>query len=127
MNYSNTNDARIPDLLDVLTEAILGGQDDLDQIIEKYDIPLAKIEGLVDLIHGLRHMLVRHEPSKKFARELKRDLLGSERRLPGRAQIAAGVAAAAAGAGVVLFARHRWGDDSTQNAWVPALQRLWHR
>lgn len=114
------------DLFDVLTEALLNEQYDIDHIVEEYDIPRSKVAGLVGLIDSLREALAVQKPSEEFVQSLKLELLGNNdgllnrlRALPGRVQIAAGLALVA---GFVLISRRRLTNDEEATTEVPALQ-----
>ena len=126
-----TTNSRTQDLLDILTEAVLGKQDNLDDIIQQHNIPHDQIEGLVDLVQKLHAVFVNQQPSGNFIKQLKRDLLGQNdqvlaplRNLRGRAQIAAGAAGLAAFAGVTLMIARRYlGESSSEGTEIPVLQQ----
>jgi hypothetical protein len=126
-----TTKPQIYDLLDILTEAVLGQQDNLDEIIQQHDIPHDQIEGLADLIQKLHTVLGSQQPSGKFIKQLKRDLLRQNdqilaplRNLRGRTQVAAGAAGIAAFAGLTLMIARRYlGASSSDGAEIPVLQQ----
>ncbi|GAB4519405.1 MAG: hypothetical protein OHK0046_28230 [Anaerolineae bacterium] len=124
-----TDQNHMDDLLTALTEALLDEQYDLDHLIEEYNIPRTRVDGFVDLISNLRDVLAIQQPSDDFIKHLKQELVGSGdglwervRALPGRVQIAAGVALIA---GFVLISRRRTpGDEpAAQPAEIPVLQQ----
>ncbi|MBL8154936.1 MAG: hypothetical protein JNM70_12195 [Anaerolineae bacterium] len=124
-----TSDLELQALLSAVTDALLADdQADLDGIIRQYDVPRTQVDGLVWLIRRLHVTLVGAQPSKRFVRRLKHDLVGTERSsvvariryLPPRVQIAAGVALVA---GFMLLTYRRLMDDSRREKQeVPALQ-----
>lgn len=123
---TDTTDLKFADLLAAVTDALLAQQQDIDHIVRQYDVPRSSVDGLISLIHRLHLMLVGQQPSDKFVRRLKQDLVGghsgvihSLRYLPARVQIAAGVALVA---GFMLFARRRLIDDAKPPE-VPLLQQ----
>jgi hypothetical protein len=124
-----TSDLELQSLLSAVTDALLADeQADLDGIIRQYAVPRTEVDSLVWLIRRLHMTLVGAQPSKRFVRRLKHDLVGSHRQgvvariryLPPRVQIAAGVALVA---GFMLLTYRRLVDESRREKQeVPALQ-----
>ena len=123
-------DLHMQNLMDTLTDAVLNNQDDVDTILRQYDVPYENVASLIEVIQRLHAALSIQEPSKNFIKHLKRDLFDLQSRgkarssaLPGRVQIAAGVAAGvAAVAGVALIAaRHYLAEHSSEGTEVPVL------
>lgn len=124
-----TSDLELQALLSAVTDALLADeQADLDGIIRQYDVPRTQVDSLVWLIRRLHVTLVGAQPSKRFVRRLKHDLVGTERSnvvariryLPPRVQIAAGVALVA---GFMLLTYRRLIDESRREKQeVPVLQ-----
>ncbi len=127
MNASeNPMDHQIETLLDVITEALLAEQYDIDHIVREYDVPESRVNGLVDLIHDLRDLLFTQPVSDDFVKRLKEDLIGKKdgvfdrlRYLPGRVQIAAGLTLVA---GFMLISRRRFVDSSADGGDLGVLQ-----
>jgi hypothetical protein len=124
-----TSDLELQSLLSAVTDALLADeQADLDGIIRQYDVPRTQVDSLVWLIQRLHMTLVGAQPSKRFVRRLKHDLIGTERGsvvariryLPPRVQIAAAVALVV---GFMLLTYHRLLDESRrEKRELPALQ-----
>lgn len=124
-----TSDLELQSLLSAVTDALLADeQADLDGIIRQYDVRRTEVDSLVWLIRRLHVTLVGAQPSRRFVRRLKHDLVGTERSsvvariryLPPRVQIAAGVALVA---GFMLLTYRRVVDESRREKQeVPALQ-----
>lgn len=107
-----TLDANMDDLLSALTDALLAGDDDVNAIVNQYNVPRSNVNTFLGLIRRLHLSLTGVQPSQKFVTTLKQDLLNGEKRglvsrvryLPARVQIAAGVVAVA---GFMLLSRRR--------------------
>lgn len=106
-------------LLTAVTDALLADQSNLNSIIRGYDVPQEQVTVFIQLIERLHHNLTGVQPSKRFVRRLKQDLIVNKennvlsrvRHLPPRVQIAAGIALVA---GFMLFSRHRLVSDARQ-------------
>lgn len=113
MAYSNQSD--LQDLLAAVTDALLAEEKHLDHILRQYNTSPQQAAGFIMLIQRLQRTLVGVQPSKRFVRRLKQDLIAIEqynvitrvRRLPARVQIAAGIALIA---GFMLISRRRVHD-----------------
>lgn len=113
MAYSNQSD--LQDLLAAVTDALLDEEKHLDHILRQYNTSPQQAAGFITLIQRLQRTLVGVQPSKRFVRRLKQDLIAIEqynvitrvRRLPARVQIAAGIALIA---GFMLISRRRVHD-----------------
>jgi type VI protein secretion system component VasF len=123
-------DGQLQDLLAAVTDALLADEStDLDTIVAQYHVPHEDVAGLVTIVRRLHVMLVGAQPSRRFVRRLKSDLMGAPQRgmvsrirhLPPRVQIAAGVALIA---GFMLLTRRRMLDDARHEAQdIPLLQQ----
>lgn len=104
-------------LLTAVTDALLADQTDVSRLISTYDVPQDQALAFVRLIERLHHNLAGVQPSKRFVRRLKQDLIVNKennvlsrvRHLPPRVQLAAGIALVA---GFMLFSRHRLINDA---------------
>jgi hypothetical protein len=127
---TDTSGTSIEDLLSAVTDALLAEDEgDLKQVTARYRGPQADVEHYVSLIRRLHLSLAGVQPSPRFVRRLKHDLMGTPdrnvvsrmRHLPARVQIAAGVALVA---GFMLFSRRRMLQDAqeeTGQETAPAL------
>jgi hypothetical protein len=113
-----TSQSAIENLLSAVTDALLQEEGDLETIIRHYDVPRGDVEGFIGLIRRLHVYMVGVQPSRRFVRRLKQDLIGEQygmiarfRHLPPRVQIAAGVALVA---GFMIFQRRRMAVDSQE-------------
>jgi hypothetical protein len=121
-------EVQLLDLLSAVTDALLADDSaDVDTIITQYAVPRAEVDSLVEIIRRLHMTLVGAQPSRRFVRRLKHDLVGLSDRnvvariryLPARVQIAAGIALVA---GFMLLTRHRMLDEvKREKREVPAL------
>lgn len=126
-----TTNQQTQDLLDTLTNVVLGKQDNLDDIIREHDIPQNQVEDWVDLVQRLHSLYLNRQPSAKFVKQLKRDLLRDNeylfapfRNLQGRTQVAARAAGIAAFAGVTLMIARRYlTESSSEGTEIPVLQQ----
>lgn len=116
-----TQQNELQNLLSAVTDAILAEEANLDSILNQYQVSHEQVTGFVSLIYNLHQALVGVQPSKRFVRRLKQDLiatgnvnmLGRVRRLPPRVQIAAGVALVA---GFMLISRRRMMADAPEGS-----------
>jgi hypothetical protein len=116
-------------LLAAVTEAILHDEQDLDQIVSRYDVPRSELEGLVNVIRRLHVVLIGVRPSRRFAQRLRVELMGDQQRgvinrlryLPPRVQIAGGIVLVA---GFMLLSRRRaaLAEQATDAHEMPALR-----
>lgn len=112
MASTSYSDSHLHTLLSAVTESILDEQHDLERIFARYQVPRAEFDALISVIDRLHRVLVRVRPSRRFAQQLKLELLDVPnhgvlqrvRFLPPRVQIAAGVALLA---GFMLLSRRR--------------------
>lgn len=118
----------LQNLLDAVTEAIINDGQDLDDIVQRYAVPRADVEGLIKVIRRLHVVLVGVRPSRRFAQRLRQELMGQHQRnvinrlryLPPRVQIAGGIVLVA---GFMLISRRRYASleaDEPQEA--PAVR-----
>ncbi|RMG82233.1 MAG: hypothetical protein D6712_14990 [Chloroflexi bacterium] len=111
-----SRDEHLQNLLSAVTDALIAGDEDVEAIVEQYEVPRQDVDNLVRLVRRLHVTLVGQEPSKRFVRRLKQDLMGTPgwgvvtrvRRLPARVQIAAAIALVA---GFMLLTRRRLVED----------------
>jgi len=119
----------VQDLLNDLTDVLLSEQDSrqLNRLLRHYDEDSDQ-HRLLHLIQQIHRTLIWQEPSDKFTRRLKQDLMGTQesgvlarlRYLPARVQVAAGVAVVA---GFMLITRRRLTEPSDDTADVAVLQQ----
>jgi hypothetical protein len=109
-----------------MTQSILDGNDERAVRLSQNDVSLT---GLTSLIMRLRTTLAPQQPSDRFVRQLKQDLLGEPQSvlsklntLPARVRIATGVAAGLAGL-MWISRRHVRDEDDETPADLPALQQ----
>ncbi len=131
MASMDSSELNLENLLSAVTDALLAEQSDINAIIRRYDVKRANVDSFVAVIRRMHVVMVRQEPSEKFVRRLKQDLVGRNqgmvarvRYLPARVQLAAGVALLA-GSGVMLLIRRRVpllgeGEDRAE---IPLLQQ----
>ncbi|MBZ0296129.1 MAG: hypothetical protein K8L99_26460 [Anaerolineae bacterium] len=114
-----TQPSELQNLLSAVTDAILAEEADLDNILAQYQVPREQVTGFVALIKNLHQALVGVQPSKRFVRRLKQDLIATGnvnvlvrvRSLPPRVQIAAGIALVA---GFMIISRRRLMTDAQE-------------
>ena len=117
----NSDDMQIENLLSAVTDALLAENTNVDAIIRQYKVPRNDVESFVRVINRLHIALVGVQPSRRFVRRLKQDLVGAPNRnvlsrvrhLPPRVQIAAGIALVA---GFMLLSRRRMVHDLHQES-----------
>jgi hypothetical protein len=124
-----TNDLELQNLLSAVTDALLADKKgDIDGIIGRYAVPRAEVDSLIGIVRRLHLMMVGAQPSRRFVRRLKTDLIGIPERnvvariryLPPRVQIAAGIALVA---GFMLLSRRRMiADVQHEQQEIPVLQ-----
>lgn len=121
MSFSERPNSPIADLLSAVTDVMLSGDSNLDAVVRRYSVPRSEVEGFITVIRRLHVALVGVQPSRRFVRRLKNDLVGAQskniidrvRYLPPRVQIAAGIALIA---GFILFNRRRLVLEARENA-----------
>jgi hypothetical protein len=117
MHTLQPDDARIETFLAALTDALLAGSADTDALAVQYGIPRTQAASHARTIAALQMALVAVQPSRRFVRLLRHDLIGPEdsgvvasvRSLPPRVRVAAGLALLA---GFALLILRRGGADS---------------
>jgi hypothetical protein len=118
----NPPDTQLEKLYSAITDAIISeaSDEEINRLIDAHQVPHNReVDTLVGLILRLHTTLLGVQPSPKFAKELKRDLLhsyqegivGRIRRLPARVQIAAAVVFL--GGFLMIFSRRRADKVST--------------
>lgn len=124
------SDLELQNLLSAVTDALLTDDDqDIDVIVSHYAVPRTEVDGFIGVIRRLHLTLVGVQPSRRFVRRLKHDLVGQPendnvvariRYLPPRVQIAAGIALVA---GFMLLSRRRMAEESRrEKGEIPVLQ-----
>lgn len=121
MSNSSLSDAQIENLLSAVTDALLAEENDVEAIIDQYRVSRDDMNSLISVIRKLHVVLVGVQPSRRFVRRLKQDLVGVDNRnvisrvrhLPPRVQIAAGVALVA---GFMLLSRRRMIHEARQES-----------
>ena len=129
MSQSELNEVEMQNLLDALTNAVITEQNNVEIVIQRHGATSLDVDGFVQLIFNMREYFQPQDPADKFVRNLKRELTGHDERrfakmrnFPMRAQIAAILAAIAAG--FLLVLRRRLGGESLQDALdIPVLQQ----
>lgn len=118
----------IHDLLTAVTDAMLAENGDIDAALRRYGAARADVEQFIHLINRLHVSLAGVEPSQRFVRRLRQELIGSDdrsvltrvRHLPVRVQVAAGIALVA---GFMILSRRRLISDAAQETQeAPAVQ-----
>ena len=120
------SDVQIQNLLTSITDALLTGQTDMDQLEELQRDSSNDIKSLLHIIDQLEHVFISVQPSPHFVKRLRADLTGMDnsnmlirvRRLPPRVQIAAGLALVA---GFVILSRRRTNSDPVQEVQEAAI------
>ena len=116
MANTEMSNSQLENLLAAVTDALLVGEDNLDAIIDQYNVPRAEVNSLLWVIRRLHVALVGVQPSPKFVQHLREDLVGTTsykvvsrmRKLPPRVQV---TAALALFIGFMLFQRRRMAND----------------
>ncbi|MBZ0279057.1 MAG: hypothetical protein K8I60_23125 [Anaerolineae bacterium] len=109
----------LEDLLAAVTDAMLAESGQVDAIIGQSKLPREDIAAYIRVINRLHVALVGVQPSRRFVRRLKQDLIGAPERnvisrvrhLPPRVQIAAGLALVA---GFMFLSRRRMIHEARQ-------------
>lgn len=120
MTPYNTSERQLEDLLAAVTDALIAERRPADAVPSHLDAKRAEIEPYLGLIERLRSGLVAQQPSDRFVRRLKSELLGEPqrgvvsrmRRLPARVQIAAAFALLAGSGAMLIFRRRQPGLSS---------------
>lgn len=127
MSHSEHSDVEIQNLLDIITHQMVSEQCDIEAVLHDFEGQQDAIRPYAALVSRLHECLTPQTPSATFTRDLKRDLMGQQHNsrhplmyLPLRAQIAAALAAVAAGFLLMLRRRSAETRDSIE---VPALQQ----
>lgn len=115
----NSDDMQIENLLSAVTDALLAENNNIDAISRQYQVSRKEVDSFVRVINQLHLALVGVQPSRRFVRRLKQDLIGVPNRnvlsrvrhLPPRVQIAAGIALVA---GFMFLSRRRMVHDVSQ-------------
>lgn len=126
----DANEVQMQNILDRLTDAIRYDEDEAGQIMAEARQVSSDMPTFIRLIHRLNMTLQPQEPSERFVRQLHHELVGERpglihrvRTMPGRVQIATGIAAALAG--IMWISRRRiysQGAHLNETSEVPALQ-----
>lgn len=121
MPNADFENSSLEDLLSAVTDALLAESDKqgIDAAVAQYHVPRTDINTYLQVINRLHVALVGVQPSRRFVRRLKQDLIGTPERnvisrvrhLPPRVQIAAGIALVA---GFMFISRRRMIHDATQ-------------
>lgn len=121
MTHTELSEVELQNLLDDITESVVVDRYDVKTILRRYGLGAenSEIQEFATLIRLINQVMPSQTPSDRFLQNLKAELVGEEtrlfaalRRFPIRAQIAAGVAAVAAG---VLFISRRRDDKEMDN------------
>ncbi len=109
---SSPSDAQVQNLLSSVTDALLSGRTAVDHLAREYDVRAEQVDRLIDVIRRLHTAMTGVQPSRRFVRRLRIELVGETDRnlvtrfryLPPRVQVAAGVALVA---GLIILRRRR--------------------
>ncbi len=122
-------ESTLQNLLSAVTDALLRGEEDIDEIVAQHQVARPDVENWLKLIRTLHGVLVGVQPSPAFARRLESQLMGPSRasglirrvrRLPARVQIAALIALLA---GFMLITRRRLLEETRRDIGeAPALR-----
>ncbi len=129
MSHSDHKNSSLQDLLDAITDAMLQEQDEeVKAMLRRANAERAEVESATDLIDRLCSVLVKQQPSEKFVRKLREDLIGVDynvvnrlRYMPARVHIAAGLTLVAGG--LMLVTRRRGAEDADTLTEIPVLQQ----
>ncbi|PJF41289.1 MAG: hypothetical protein CUN54_02025 [Phototrophicales bacterium] len=121
MSNPDSPNTPLENLLSAVTDALIAGDSNLDSIVNQYGVPRAEVNHLLWIIRRLHVTFVGVQPSEKFVRRLKQDLMGSRRRgifyqirhLPPRIQIVAGITLII---GLMFVQRRRTVADEVQES-----------
>jgi hypothetical protein len=123
MPNSDFENRPLEDLLSAVTDALLAEADsqNIEAIITRSRVPREDVRTYMQVINRLHVALVGVQPSRRFVRRLKQDLIGAPdrnvisrvRHLPPRVQIAAGLALVA---GFMFLSRRRMAHESRQES-----------
>jgi hypothetical protein len=119
MPNSELSDVQVQNLLAAVTDALLEDDSTLDELIAQHQVTSVSAQGLLRLVNRLYQVFIPVQPSPRFVRRLRQDLMGQQnsnvlvqvRRLPPRVQIAAGLALVA---GFVILSRRRPGSPTLE-------------
>jgi hypothetical protein len=106
---SSSSETQLQNLLSSVTDALLSGRS-VDPLTREYDVHGEHVDGLLDVIRRLHTAMTGVQPSRRFVRRLRIELVGETDRnlvtriryLPPRVQVAAGVALVA---GLIILRR----------------------
>ena len=120
------SDVQIQNLLTSVTNALLAGEANINQLAAQLDDAPAEVRSLMHVIGKLDHAFISVQPSPRFVKRLHDDLTGMDnrnmlvrvRRLPPRVHLAAGLALVA---GFVILSRRRAGSDPVQEIQEAAI------
>lgn len=121
MHTSSSDNARSESFLTALTDALLAGGADTPALAARHGIAPAQAAEYARVAAALQAALVPVQPSRRFVRLLRQDLIGPEdsgvvasvRSLPPRVRLAAGLALLA---GFALLILRRGSADSRREA-----------
>ena len=125
---TDPTEVTMQNLFDAITDAIIQGEDyRVNRLIRRADVVSAETDDLLSVVKGLNKTLVAAQPSDRFMRHLKRDLLDEPQgwlaRLsstPGRVRVATGAAAMLASLMWFIRRKERPASDDVEQ---PALQQ----
>ncbi len=109
---SSASDIQLQNMLSSVTDSLLSSRASFDYLAREYAARGEQVESLIDVIRRLHTAMTGVQPSRRFVRRLKIELVGETERnlvtrfryLPPRVQVAAGVALVA---GLIILRRRR--------------------
>ncbi|MFW5692249.1 MAG: hypothetical protein ACOCX3_02735 [Chloroflexota bacterium] len=131
MSRHQASEVKAQNLLDLLTRSVLVDDEIPSSLLHEANANLPDAATLITLIRQLREILVPQQPSDRFMKQLKRDLIGQQdgfmariQSMPWRVQVATGVAATIAGLMWVASRREQSEELKHEQATdMPALQQ----
>ncbi|QPC84745.1 hypothetical protein G4Y79_10305 [Phototrophicus methaneseepsis] len=111
-----STEVQMQEFVSALTDAVVQGRGSVDQIVGRYDMHDEDVMMWLPLIEELNQTLVEVQPSERYRRQLRKELLTGQpvnvglrlRRLPARVQLAAVLTLIG---GFLLIARNRFVGD----------------
>lgn len=111
-----STEVQMQEFVSALTDAVVQGRGSVDQIVGRYDMHDEDVMMWLPLIEDLNQTLVEVQPSERYRRQLRKELLTGQpvnvglrlRRLPARVQLAAVLTLIG---GFLLIARNRFVGD----------------
>lgn len=105
-----STDTQMQEFVSALTDVVVQGRSSIDQVAGRYDMREEDVMAWLPLIQELNTTLVEVQPSARYQRQLRKELMtgqpvGARWRLPARVQLAAILTLVG---GFLLIARNRF-------------------